>query len=408
MRDKIMMRPCYDQDVTTNALPRDVIRVFDQYKVILTGMKHGTVTVLMPEPVEVTTYRVDGSYSDSRHPDSVSFTRSLEEDLARRDFTVNAIAYHPEIGYVDPFGGLQDIKDGVIRCVGEPERRFSEDALRILRGVRFCATLGFTMDDATARAAIKMSDGLKEVSAERKYSELTRAIMGESIEEALIKYRDVFVGIIPELKSSIGFDQRSRHHDFDLYTHMAKVVSNAPPDIEVRLAALFHDIAKPACYYSDERGGHFPKHALKSAEMAEDILKRLRADNATAEAVKSLIGMHRDIPKNEIDIKFILNKLSIKGARQLISLMLADSASKKRGKGEDEGLLLIRELLERVISGDSCYSLDTLAIGGGDLLGAGYSGREIGSALREALEAVINGKVENQRAAILKYLENRN
>lgn len=405
MRDRIMGIPCSDMDVTTSALPEEMLEVFKDYRVIPTGIKHGTVTVLMPEPVEVTTYRVDGSYSDSRHPDSVSFTRSLREDLARRDLTVNAIAYHPELGYIDPFGGMEDIKRGVIRAVGDPERRFSEDALRILRAVRFCSSLDFTMDDATARAAESMAWRLDGVSPERKYVELVKTLMGKGVRRALTQYSQVISAVIPELKKCIGFDQKSRHHDFDLYTHIAIAVSQCPRHAELRLAALLHDIAKPDCFYSDERGGHFPEHAQKSAEMAEGILRRLRADNSTVKAVVGWIKHHRDIPKSDAELKRMLCKLSPEGAERLLELMMADSAAKKAGAGVSRELLNKRRRMEQIIKSGECYSLRGLDIDGDILIEAGYCGKEIGRALQLALDAVIEDKIKNDRREIEKYLK---
>ena len=267
VRDRIMGREPKDYDITTSALPEQTAAVFAGERIIETGMKHGTVTVLLDgEPLEITTFRIDGTYSDSRHPDAVTFTPSLREDLARRDFTMNAMAYSSETGLVDPFGGQADIAAKYIRCVGDPDLRFREDALRILRALRFSSVLGFPIEPETDGAARYLCLLLKKISAERVFSELKQLLCGPDVRRVLLDYAGVLGAVLPEILPMQGFDQRNPHHCYDILEHTAAAVEAMPPEPALRLAALLHDVGKPECFFTDEDGvGHFYGHPKAGA-----------------------------------------------------------------------------------------------------------------------------------------------
>ena len=294
VRDLLLGRTPGDYDITTAALPEETEGVFAGEQLIETGLRHGTVTVVLEGcPLEITTYRVDGTYADARHPDQVTFTRSLREDAARRDFTVNAMAYHPDRGLWDGFGGRADLEKGLLRCVGDPETRFREDALRILRAVRFASVLGFTLEPATAEAARRTAPLLGQIAPERLSAELTKLLCGPGAGTVLGEYPDILGALIPELGPMVGFDQRNLHHCHDLLTHTAAAVDNIPPDPALRLAMLLHDVGKPETFSLGEDGqGHFYGHAKRSVELADAILRRLRYPNHLREKAVTLIRFH--------------------------------------------------------------------------------------------------------------------
>ena len=378
VRDHIMNRPCQDFDVTTNARPEQMLEIFADMRLVLNGMKHGTVTVLAPEPIEVTTYRIDGSSSDARHPDRGSFTSDLLQDLARRDLTVNAIAYGKE-GYVDPFDGIKDIKNKIIRTVGEPEARFGEDALRILRAVRFSSQLGFEIESRTAAAIKGMAHTLSSVSAERKLVELTKLMLGENVYGALINHGEVVRACLPVLSNIFG----SRRMEL-----ACKAVSNAPQIAEVRFAALL--------------GNAFEQND-DSAEAALGAMRALRADKKCAQGVYMLIKHQGEIPQSSADVKYLLNGLGEQDTKRLFELMLA--RAKASGDESLQRLLLegVKEC-DRIISQGECYCIRMLAVSGEHIKQMGKRGDEIGNALQCVLDAVITGKVKNEKEDINKYL----
>ena len=279
VRDSLMGRCPKDWDVCTNALPEEVLRVFKRFHVIKTGLQHGTVTVMVDkQPVEVTTFRIDGNYTDNRHPDSVNFVSRVEEDLARRDFTINAMAYNPARGLVDAFGGQEDLQARIIRCVGEPDERFNEDGLRILRALRFAARYDFGIETETAFSMHRNRHLLENVSVERIFSELKGILVGEGVLGMMQAFPDIFSVIIPELAPAVGFDQRNPHHCYDVWTHTAHAVQAAPADEVLRLALLLHDIAKPATFTMGEDGkGHFYGHGEKAQKWPEISCSSSRA-----------------------------------------------------------------------------------------------------------------------------------
>ncbi|MBQ5841079.1 MAG: HD domain-containing protein, partial [Clostridia bacterium] len=326
VRDTMLGKQPMDWDITTSALPEQILSAFAEYKTVPTGIQHGTVTVIVENtPLEVTTYRIDGEYADSRHPNEVFFTSSLQEDLRRRDFTINAMAYHPEKGLVDCFSGAADLAAQKITCVGDPACRFTEDALRILRALRFSAVLGFSIEKVTADTIHKLAPLLRRVSAERIADELKKLLVGEHVRQVLLDFADVFCVILPELQPLIGLRQDNPYHHLTVYEHTVETVAAIKNDLPLRLTMLFHDVGKPACYTRDASGiDHFRGHPAISTAIAERAMERLRLDNATISAVKVLI-MHHDDSLSLLDkqLKRLLNRLE-SAAYQLVEVQRAD------------------------------------------------------------------------------------
>ena len=396
-----------DWDITTSALPEETETVFAGYRVIETGMKHGTVTVLLDgEPLEITTYRVDGGYSDHRHPDEVRFTRSLREDLRRRDFTMNAMAYSPRTGVVDPFGGQADLAAGVVRCVGEPDRRFQEDALRILRALRFASALGMSIHPDTARAARDNRTLLTLVAAERVRVELTKLLCGADAERVLLEFPDVLSVPLPEIGAMVGFDQHNPHHDRDIWAHTAAVTAAIPARPVLRWAALLHDVGKPPCFSLAEDGvGHFYGHAAESARMADGILRRLRFDTDSREEIVRLIRYH-DLPiqPERKPVKRLMNKLGPDTVRRLIELHKADTRGQSAiCAGRIAEYDAVAAVLDEILNEKECFSLRELVVNGIDMMALGLAGRDIGRVLNACLTAVMEEKLPNERGALLEY-----
>ncbi len=409
VRDALMGIAPKDFDITTSALPEQTERIFAQHRLIEAGLKHGTVTVLIDGmPLEITTFRIDGSYSDFRHPDKVSFTVSLEEDLSRRDFTVNALAYHPLSGITDLFGGQADIDRQIIRCVGTPAERFHEDALRILRALRFSSVLGFVIDEETSKAIHSEKHLLNNVSAERIYSEFTKLLCGKNARKILEDYIDVIGIFIPQALTMQGCPQKCVYHCFDVLGHTAAAVEAAPAVPLMRLAAFFHDIGKPACRTTDEAGNdHFYGHCAVSAEIAEQTLKALRADAKTVQAITELV-MHHDTPIGETEksVKRAMNKLSADGFYRMLELKRADTLAHASSCHERIVILdKLKLLANEIICQEACFCLRQLAVNGDDLIDFGLTpGKEIGACLQKLLDAVVDGDVENEKTALLQYL----
>lgn len=409
VRDSVMGLSPADYDVATSATPEETLRVFAGEQVVETGVKHGTVTVLTGgASVEVTTFRVDGAYSDARRPDAVIFTPSLPADLARRDFTVNAMAYDErENLLIDPYGGAADVTDRVIRCVGDPDTRFQEDALRILRALRFAAVLDFSIAPETAAALRRNAPLLGKISAERVNIELCKLLCGGNVRAVLLNYVDVLGVPIPEILPMRGFNQHNPYHIYDVWGHTAAAVESVPPSVVLRLSALLHDIGKPPCFTLDEGGGHFYGHAKVSAEMADTILRRLRFDTATRERVVLLVREHCGFELTERAVKRALNRLGPEAYFELSELMRADNLAQSPALRHRQAWIDAMERLGRdILNKEACFSLKKLAVNGRDLIAAGYApGPELGTALRSLLDAVIDGKAANEKAALLAYLE---
>ncbi|MBQ4323432.1 MAG: HD domain-containing protein [Clostridia bacterium] len=411
VRDYLRNVAPHDYDATTSALPQEILAAFSDCPVIETGLKHGTVTVLWEGlPVEVTTYRVDGDYADGRHPDGVTFTRSLTEDLARRDFTVNAMAISARGEVIDPFGGQADLSAKVLHCVGDPSRRFTEDALRILRGLRFASVLGFCIEEGTAAAIHALSPRLNMVSAERICEEFVKLLCGERVFSVMADFSDVFGVFLPELLPCVGFDQHNFHHIYDVYTHLLRTVESVPSTPRLRMAALLHDIAKPETFDLDEDGvGHFYGHASRSAEIADAILRRLRFSNEDRLAVVTLIK-HHDTPidATEKALRRKLNKLGEEGFFDLLSLIRGDNLALAPQFHDRQAHYDRLETMARsILAEKQCFSLRDLAVNGADLMALGYKGREIGIALNRLLDGVLDGLCPNEKEALLRFLDKK-
>ena len=406
VRDSVLGKEPHDWDMTTSALPEETMAVFADHPVIETGLKHGTVTVLVDgEPLEITTYRVDGSYSDSRRPDSVSFTRSLKDDMARRDFTINAMAAHPEKGIVDCFGGLEDLKNGVIRCVGDPERRFSEDALRILRAMRFSAVLGFPIEEKTAEALLNIRENLRHVAMERIFSELRRMLCGKDAGRILRQFPQVLWVFLPELQPMAGFEQHNPNHLYDVWEHTVVSVESVPADEVLRLAMLLHDAGKPACFSMDDKGiGHFYGHPVKSRELAENILSRLRADNHMRESVLALVEYHdSEITAKPASVRRWLGKLGEQGFFDLLAVKRADNLAQDLSYRDKRDVLDALALMAKeILAEGQCFTLRSLAVNGYDLMELGFeSGVRMGDVLDSLLEKVVEGEIPNEKEMLL-------
>lgn len=407
VRDSLLSLPVHDWDITTNASPQQVSGCFSGEKIIETGLQHGTVTLLKNSvPYEITTYRVDGDYTDHRHPDSVSFTTSLTDDLSRRDFTINAMAYHPEQGIVDPFGGQADLAGGVLRCVGDAGARFSQDALRILRALRFSAVYGFEIEEQTAAAVHSARALLRHIAAERICSELMRLLCGAHVEAVLNAFWDVLCVFIPELAPLEGFEQHSKHHRYDVKRHTAKAVALVQPEPALRLTMLLHDIAKPACFSRDAHGGHFYGHPQKSGDMAREILHRLRCDNDTTVEVVTLVLYHdMRISPQKKTVRRWLGRLGEARMRALIQVQRADQMAQSSYLRAEKKARLddLEACVNEIVAAQLCVCLRDLAVNGRDLLAAGFAqGEQVGTALSRLLEDVIDERLPNERTALLQ------
>lgn len=408
VRDSLLQKECHDIDLTTNATPDEMKQVFSSFHVIETGLKHGTLTVLFDrQPLEITTYRTETTYSDGRHPDEIRFTRSLQADLSRRDFTVNAMAYHPSRGLIDPFGGKTDLENKVLSCVGNAQDRFNEDALRILRLLRFASVLGFTVDEQTKDAAFRCKDRLTLLSKERVAVEFKGMLCGEHIRSVLCEYWEILAVLFPFLKQMHGFDQHNCHHCYDILEHTAVVTAAAPSTAALRLAAFFHDCGKPACFSLDDQGvGHFYGHAAKSAEIAKQTMETLKLDRKTTDHVTLLVKLH-DNPV-EADPRIIKRKLNKYGEDFLLDLIALQRADTLGLAPQFHDRLSHFDKLEAmtksVVASGAVFSMRDLAVNGNDLRKLGLRGKQIGNALEKLLAAVLDEKVANEKSALLDYL----
>ncbi len=405
VRDAILGKESNDYDITTNALPSEVKNVFFDKRVIETGIKHGTVTVLMNgEAFEITTYRSDGEYTDARHPDSVSFSSSLTEDLKRRDFTINAIVCNSSGEVFDFFDGIGDIERKVIRAIGEAKKRFSEDALRILRAIRFSATLGFDIEEKTNDAMIYTKCGLAKISKERIANEINHALCARNIKNVLLRNVEIFAEIFPEIKKMYKFDQHTKHHIYDLLEHTAYVISNTPSVVYLRLAALLHDMGKVYTMSVDDDGmGHFFGHVEKSVGIAEKYLNEYKYDNFTKDRVLRLVKYHDlRFKTDRVSIKRYLNEFGVDFFFDLVTLQIADKKSQNPTLETSKIYVEAEKIAKDIILKGECFSLDALDIKGTDLVSVGFYGSEIGTILRALLDDVISGNVENQKSLLLK------
>lgn len=408
VRDSLLGKIPNDYDLTTSATPDEMLEIFSELHTIKTGLKHGTLTVVSQgHNLEITTFRTDGIYLDNRHPEGVKFSRNIADDLSRRDFTVNAMAYSEKEGLVDLFGGRDDLERKMIRCVGDPDRRFNEDGLRIMRGLRFAATLGFDIEESTSKAIHDNRELLKNIAVERIYSEFSKLICGKGTTDILKKFYDVVGVFIPEMLECVGFDQQTKYHCYDVYTHTLKVVDNCnKDDLCLRLAAFFHDIAKPFTFEKDEKGGHFPGHAELGAEITNKIMLRLHTDNETRKNVTRLIAEHcRQIESTEKAVRRFMASHSQEDTRRTLELGRADRLACAEQYRDTANYDEIQRIVDKIIADEACLSLRSLAVHGDDLIKLGFGGKEIGKTLNFLLNEVLDGRLENERYALLSAAE---
>ena len=417
VRDSLLGMEPHDWDICTSALPEQMQEVFSGYRTVETGLKHGTLTVIADHlPYEVTTFRIDGDYTDHRHPDSVIFVDDLTRDLARRDFTVNAMAWSPDAGLQDPFGGQQDLSAKIIRCVGEPEQRFDEDALRILRALRFAAVYDFEIESSTASALRKMAPDLKRIAGERIREELLRLLCGKAAGRILREYPEVLAEIIPEIRPMIGYDQRNHHHSYDLWEHTVRGIEGVPADPVLRLTMLLHDTGKPVVRTTDEKGeGHYKGHPKVSEEIARRTAEALHLENAFRDRLCTLVR-HHDTPlrteNGEIntDRSFLLRRLNKYGETDLRALFLIHRSDRiatgyTTTEREDIRLKERMDALDALLAEQPCFTLKDLAVNGRDLTATGLKGKAVGETLQQLLEAVMDGAVPNEKEALLKRIQ---
>ncbi len=401
-----------DWDICTSAKPDTIADVFSEFTVLKTGIKHGTVTVMFGKtPLEITTFRIDGEYKDNRHPENVVFTDCIEEDLGRRDFTINAMAYSPKEGLIDPFGGQRDLNDGIIRCVGNAELRFKEDALRILRALRFSSVLSYDIEDVTAKAILANSSLLSNIAAERINAEIKKMLCGRNVEHVLLKFRKIIAQIIPELEPCFDFDQRTKYHIYDIWQHTVHATVNIRSNPDLRLTMLLHDSGKPSCFTQDADGtGHFYGHPEISCQTAEKALKRLRFDKRTISDVCTLIKYHdADILADEKVILKWLNLIGDELFLKLIEVKRADNAAQNPEYSYSDEFSKIEDMYYEMKKSPICYSIKHLNVNGNDLIKLGISdGIKIGNTLKILLDAVMDGEISNTRDELLEYVKKRN
>jgi tRNA nucleotidyltransferase (CCA-adding enzyme) len=410
VRDLLIGKTPGDWDVATSALPEEVIEVFDRGKAVETGIKHGTVTIVSDGlPVEVTTFRIDGGYEDGRRPAKVTFVRSLREDLARRDFTVNALAWRPDEGVIDYVSGVDDLKAGVIRAVGDADARLNEDGLRILRALRFAAVLSFRIEKDLSDSLHRNRGLLKNISAERIAAELRKLLAGDGVFEILHDYPDVLSVFIPEIEPMIGFGQRHPFHQYDAWLHTIHTIDAVRPDPTLRLTMLFHDLGKPGCFsIGDDGVGHFYGHGASGEEIARVRLRALKFDNDTIRTVTELVRNH-DARLTEKNTIRWLNRLGETRLRQLLEVQQADAsahAGAYRG-GRLNEIAEASNALNDIVASGQCFSLRDLAVNGADLISAGFrEGKRIGQILSLLLNEVMEGAVPNEKEALIERAKN--
>ncbi len=412
VRDSILGKPMSDVDICTSALPEETERLLEENSVrfVETGLKHGTITaVINHTPYEITTFRTDGEYLDNRRPESVSFVTDVKEDLSRRDFTVNALAYNKEEGIVDCFGGVEDIKNRVIRAVGNPDTRFNEDALRIMRALRFSSVLGFEIESETEKALFRNKELLLNIANERIYTELIKLLLGDNCENVLLKYREIIAVILPEIKPCFDFPQNNKWHIYDVYTHIVKTCAAAPKTDYIRLAAFLHDIGKPECKTTDKNGSdHFYRHPIVGAELAKGALKRLRGSNKVMNKTLSLIRYHDcNFSEKPAGIKKQLRKFGGELTFELIELKTADLKAHNPALAEPEieALAEVKRKAQTIIDNKEPYRISDLKINGSDLKEIGFEGKEINKELENLILLVSGSPEHNEKEKLLQIAQ---
>ena len=411
VRDYLLGKPEKDIDITTSAKPEAVEEILhdSNIKVIETGLKHGTVTAIMDgEPYEITTFRKDGEYKDNRRPESVDFVDDVKEDLSRRDFTINAMAYNHKEGIVDLFGGKADLKNKIIRAVGNADLRFKEDALRIMRALRFSSTLCFEIEENTKKAIFDNMHLLENIAKERIFTELTKLLVGDDAMQVLDEYREVIGVIIPELKPTFDCVQNNPWHIYNVYGHIIHAVDSAPKDEIIRLTMLLHDIGKPSVKTTDEKGiDHFKFHAPVGADIAKTVLKRFKVSNEIYDKVTTLIRYHQGVENvDDIRVKRWLAKIGEDYTRSLFKVRISDLYAHNPEKigYEVEKLNELLQELEEIVAAGEAFKISDLAVNGNDLIALGYKGKAIGEKLNEILMLVVDNQISNTKEAILNYL----
>lgn len=409
VRDAIMGVDAKDVDITTSAKPHEVEGVLNKNNIrfVETGIQHGTVSAIINHiPYEITTFRTDGEYKDNRHPDKVEFVTDIRNDLSRRDFTMNAIAFNENDGYVDFYGGIDDINKKIIRSVGDANKRFNEDALRIMRAIRFASVLGFEIEENTKKAIFNNKDLLKNIAVERVFVELSKLLMGDFASQILIEYKDVIAVVIPELMPTFDFHQNTKYHLYDVYTHSVYTVKNAPKTIELRLAALLHDIGKPNCCVVDSNGtDHFKGHPVEGAEMAKVILHRFKVSNDLYNNVIDLITYHdHHITTNKSVIKRWLRCLGNDLYFKLIDLKIADMKAHNLEYSQIsiDTLEEIIKISNSIVENKEPYLISHLDINGKDLIGLGYDGKAIADELDNLIRIVSSNPTFNNKESLLQ------
>ncbi len=404
VRDRLMKNQPHDYDIATNALPEQIKKIFNNYKIITAGERHGTIAVVIEKNVvEITTYRIDGIYYDNRRPNNVDFSDDLTEDLKRRDFTINAIAQNKNGKIIDIFGGKNDIENKIIRTVGNADNRFNEDALRIMRCLRFASTLGFDIENETSEAVHRCAYLLKNISMERIKDEFVKLLCGKNSEIILKNYRDVIEIFIPEIRNMYGFDQRTPYHKYDVWEHTIHAVGVAEKSPIICTTMFFHDIAKPNCFTLDENGvGHFKNHAFLGAEIANKILKRIKFSSNEINKITKLIANHRYSFKCKADIKRMMNKIGTENFFDLIKVKKADDNSKGiEDKVSQNRLDMSEKIAKSIIENGECYRICDMNINGNDLLEIGFKGNQIGEVLNMLLEKIIINEIDNEKTVLI-------
>ena len=413
VRDYLLGKPEKDIDITTSAKPEAVEDILQKQniKVVETGLQHGTVTAVMNgEPYEITTFRKDGEYKDNRRPESVDFVDDVKEDLSRRDFTINAMAYNHNEGIVDLFGGKADLDNKIIRAVGNADKRFKEDALRIMRALRFSATLCFDIEESTKKAIFDNMHLLENIAYERIFTELKKLLVGDNAMQVLDEYKEVIGVIIPELQPTFNCVQNNPWHIYNVYGHIIHAVHSAPKDEIIRLTMLLHDIGKPSVKTTDEKGiDHFKTHAVVGADIAKKVLKQFKVSNEIYDKVTTLIYYHQGVENvDDIRVKRWLSKIGVDYTRALFKVRVSDLLAHNPEKigYEVEKLNELQQELEKIVAAGEAFKISDLAVNGNDLIALGFhKGREIGEKLNEILMLVVDNQLENDKDKIIEYLK---
>ena len=428
VRDSLLGQAPGDWDLCTSAKPEQLLEALRSrgIKTLETGLQHGTITAIIDHrPYEITTFRLDGDYSDHRRPDNVIFTDDLTADLSRRDFTINAMAWHPEKGLIDPFGGQNDLQAGLLRCVGDPERRFGEDALRILRCLRFAAALGFSIEGSTSQALFALKDSLAHVARERIQAEMNKLLCGKDARRILLDYREIIFAVLPQLRPMSGFDQRTPWHCWDVWEHSCAALEAVPPTPGapgepagslgwfpvLRWAALLHDCGKPPCFFMRDGVGHFHGHAQVSEGMAREILNMLKCPKKMTAQVAALIRHHElrllEEPPKAVKLRRLLGALGPEALLGLLELTRADVMAQAPEKlYRLAGYEPMRASILALIDESPCVTKAQLAVNGKDLMALGLQGPQLGRMLDRLLEEVLEGRLENRREALLRCARN--